>query len=184
MQFYHNFIFATLLVFLALTLFVVRSERVEVSPSGSSTANNNNKTTSKPTVATLQAFSDAWNRHDIQGLMSFMSQRKEVQFHAVAGESMMGTSYIGYEEIKRGFRLTFETFPDAQWLYPIHFMSEDGKQGVTESTFVGSKVNSDGTRTRFEARMVDILTFDSDGKIFVKNAYRKNVPGKAMTLTE
>ncbi len=169
---------ATLLLLVFLTIFnTSQSETIEVGSTGSSSKR-------RASVETLKAFSEAWNRHDIQGLMSFMSHKNDVQFHAVAGEDMMGTSYVGYEEIKRGFRLTFETFPDAQWLYPIYFISEDGKQGVTESTFVGSKLNNDGTRTRFEARMVDILTFDRDGKILVKNAYRKNTIGKSMTLTE
>jgi len=46
-----------------------------------------------------------------------------------------------------------------------------GERGVSESTFRGTK--ADGSR--IEARMVDVFTF-SDGKIAVKNAYRKDRP--------
>ena len=51
----------------------------------------------------------------------------------------------------------------------VHFVS--GDRGVTECTFSGTK--ADGTR--IEARMVDIFTF-RDGKIAVKNAFRKDRP--------
>ena len=43
--------------------------------------------------------------------------------------------------------------------------------GVSESTFVGTR--ADGTR--IEARMVDVFTF-RDGKIALKNAFRKDRP--------
>ena len=42
---------------------------------------------------------------------------------------------------------------------------------MSESTFRGTK--ADGTR--IEARMVDVFTF-RDGRIAVKNAYRKDRP--------
>ncbi|MNF16924.1 hypothetical protein D3C80_2201760 [compost metagenome] len=46
-----------------------------------------------------------------------------------------------------------------------------GDRGVSESTFRGTR--ADGAR--IEARMVDVFTF-RDGKIAVKNAYRKDRP--------
>ncbi len=132
----------------------------------------------------LQAFSDAWNRHDIHTLMSFMSDREDVQFHTAAGTEMMGTSYVGADEVRKGFQYAFQTFPDAQWKHPFHFLSEDRTRGITESTFVGTKTNSDGSKARVEARMVDVFTFDEEGKILIKNAYRKHVPEKSMRQTE
>ncbi|MEG2962121.1 MAG: nuclear transport factor 2 family protein, partial [Janthinobacterium sp.] len=69
------------------------------------------------------------------------------------------------------------TFPDAAWLHPVHFVS--GEHGVTESTFSGTK--ADGTR--IEARMVDIFTF-RDGKIAVKNAFRKDRPPVVSATTQ
>ncbi len=47
---------------------------------------------------------------------------------------------------------------------------------MTESTFVGTRTTAEGEKLRTEARMVDIFTFDSHGKIRVKNAFRKDRP--------
>ncbi|MGK5052588.1 nuclear transport factor 2 family protein [Janthinobacterium sp. RB2P8] len=115
----------------------------------------------------LQAFGDAWNRHDIEALMAAMAD--DCAFHAVAGPDLLGKSFIGRDAVRAGFELAWQTFPDAAWLNPEHFVS--GERGVTESTFAGTK--ADGTR--IEARMVDIFTF-RDGKIAVKNAFRKDRP--------
>lgn len=120
-----------------------------------------------PTVEFLQAFSDAWNSHDIEALMSFMAE--DCVFHAVAGAELFGRSFEGRDAVREGFQLAWQTFPDAAWLDGEHFIC--GERGVTESTFCGTK--SDGTR--IEARMVDVFTFH-DGKIAVKNAYRKDRP--------
>ena len=49
-----------------------------------------------------------------------------------------------------------------------------GDRGVSESTFTGTA--KDGSRV--EARMVDVFTFHN-GKIAIKNAFRKNRPALA-----
>lgn len=115
----------------------------------------------------LQAFADAWNRHDIDALMSFMTD--DCVFHAVAGPDVMGRTFVGYDAVKAGFQLAWQTCPDAAWLDGVHFVA--GDRGVSESTFCGTR--ADGTR--IEARMVDVFTF-RDGKIAVKNAFRKDRP--------
>jgi len=115
----------------------------------------------------LQAFNDAWNRHDIEALMSFMAD--DCAFHAVAGPELLGRSYVGRAAVREGFQLAWQTFADAAWRDGEHFVS--GDRGVSESTFSGTR--ADGTR--IEARMVDVFTF-RDGKIAVKNAYRKDRP--------
>jgi steroid delta-isomerase-like uncharacterized protein len=120
-----------------------------------------------PDIQMLQAFGDAWNRHDIDALMSFMSD--DCAFHAVAGPDLMGRSFIGREQVREGFQQAWQTFPDASWLDAEHFVA--GDRGVSECTFGGTK--ADGTRV--EARMVDVFTF-RNGKISVKNAFRKDRP--------
>lgn len=119
------------------------------------------------TVATLAAFGDAWNRHDIDALMSFMTD--DCEFHAVAGSDLLGRSFVGRAAVREGFQLAWQTFPDAAWLDAVHFVC--GDRAVSESTFSGTK--ADGTR--IEARMVDVFTLRGD-KIAVKNAYRKDRP--------
>lgn len=118
-----------------------------------------------PTTETLQLFSDAWNSHDLDRLMDFMAD--DCIFHAVAGPDVFGRTFRGREQVRAGFELAWKTFPDAAWVDPVHFVC--GDRGVTESTFRGTR--TDGVRV--EARMVDVFTF-ADGKIAVKNAYRKD----------
>jgi len=118
-------------------------------------------------VKLLEDFGAAWNRHDIDALMSFMAD--DCAFHAVAGPELLGRSYVGRDAVREGFMAAWQTFPDAAWLDGVHFVA--GNRGVSETTFRGTK--ADGTR--IEARMVDVFTF-RDGKIAVKNAYRKDRP--------
>ena len=119
------------------------------------------------TVATLQAFADAWNSHDVESLMSFMAD--DCVFEASAGPEVCGTSYIGREAVQAGFSDAWKTFPDARWLYPHHFVC--GDRGVSEWTFTGTR--TDGSRV--EVNGCDVFTF-REGKIAVKNSYRKNRP--------
>ena len=61
----------------------------------------------------------------------------------------------------------FETYPDAHWANPRHFVV--GNRGVAEWTFTGTHTGG----TRVEVTGCDLFTF-RDGKIAVKNSYRKN----------
>jgi steroid delta-isomerase-like uncharacterized protein len=118
-------------------------------------------------IADLQAFADAWNRHDIETLMRFMAD--DCVFEASAGSDTCGARYEGQQAVRAAFGEVWQTFPDAQWLAPVHFVS--GDRGVSEWTFTGSR--RDGTRV--EVNGCDLFTF-RHGKIAVKNSYRKNRP--------
>lgn len=119
-------------------------------------------------VEQLIQFNAAWNRHDIEALMSFMTE--DCVFHAVAGPELLGRSFVGRAAVREGFALAWQAFPDAQWTDGVHFVV--GDRGVSESTFRGTRA-ADGLRV--EARMVDVFTF-RDGRIAVKNAFRKDRP--------
>jgi steroid delta-isomerase-like uncharacterized protein len=123
------------------------------------------------TVQMLEAFADAWNRHDTDALMSFMAD--ECVFEASAGPEVSGTRYVGREDVRAGFSDVFATFPDAHWGGARHFVQ--GARGVSEWTFTGTR--TDGTR--LEVNGCDLFTF-RDGKIAVKNSYRKNRPPAAL----
>lgn len=118
----------------------------------------------------LADFAQAWNDHDLEALMSFMHE--DCVFHAVAGPDLMGRTFKGTAQVREGFMAAWQNFPDAAWLDADHFVV--GERGVSESTFAGTK--ADGSR--IEARMVDVFTF-KDGKILVKNAFRKDRPAIA-----
>ena len=119
------------------------------------------------TTEMLQAFAEAWNRHDIDALMSFMAE--DCVFEASAGPDVFGTRYAGRDAVRAGFAEVWATFPDAKWSNARHFVRED--RGVSEWTFTGTR--ADGTRV--EVQGCDLFTF-RDGRISLKNSYRKNRP--------
>ena len=123
--------------------------------------------TSGVTVEFLQAFANAWNRHDVDDLMSFMTD--DCVFESSAGDDVCGTRFEGADAVRAGFSKAWETFPDAKWSDARHFVS--GNQGVSEWIFSGTQ--ADGKRV--EVTGCDIFTF-REGKIVVKNSYRKNRP--------
>jgi steroid delta-isomerase-like uncharacterized protein len=119
------------------------------------------------TIADLQGFADAWNRHDIEALMRFMTD--DCVFEASAGPDVCGSRFAGTEAVRAAFSDVWKTFPDAQWRSPRHFVC--GDRGVSEWTFTGTR--PDGSRV--EVNGCDVFTF-RDGRIAVKNSYRKNRP--------
>jgi ketosteroid isomerase-like protein len=119
------------------------------------------------TVEILEAFADAWNRHDVDDLMSFMTE--DCVFEASGGAEACGTRYEDVESVRNGYSKAWKDYPDAQWNNARHFVL--GNQGVSEWTFTGT--NTEGKRS--EVTGCDIFTF-RDGKILVKNSYRKNRP--------
>ena len=118
-------------------------------------------------VAMLQAFAEAWNRHDADALMSFMADA--CVFEASAGEDVCGTRYVGRDAVRAGYLEVFAAFPDAHWGDARHFVH--GDRGVSEWVFTGTR--ADGARV--EVHGCDLFTF-SGGKIALKNSYRKSRP--------
>jgi taurine dehydrogenase small subunit len=117
------------------------------------------------TVQDLEAFADAWNRHDLDALMSFMTE--DCVFEASAGPDVCGTRYQGREAVRSGFAEVWASFPDAHWGNARHFVN--GDRGVSEWTFTGTRPDA----TRVEVNGCDLFTF-REGKIALKNSYRKN----------
>lgn len=113
----------------------------------------------------LQSFADAFNAHDIKAIMSHMSG--DCVFEASAGPDINGERFTGQIQVKKVFEEVFATFPDANWGNPKHFIL--GNKGFSEWIFKGTKL--DGTKV--EVTGCDLFTF-KDGKIAIKNSYRKN----------
>ena len=111
----------------------------------------------------LDDFADAWNRHDVDAILSMMTP--DCVFEASRGPDVKGTVYVGREAVRRGIEEVFATFPDARWNGPTHFIA--GNRGVTEWVFTGT-----GPNGRVEVQGCDVFTF-RDGRIAVKNSYRK-----------
>jgi len=113
----------------------------------------------------LDLFADAWNRHDLDALMSMMTD--DCVFEASAGPRVDGQRSEGKQAVRAAYAAVFEAFPDAHWGNARHFIV--GDRGVSEWTFTGTQ--KDGKRV--EVNGCDLFTF-RDGKIALKNSYRKN----------
>ena len=123
--------------------------------------------TDEVTVEFLEAFADAWNRHDVDDLMSFMTD--DCVFESSGGDNQCGTRFEGAAAVREGYAKAWADFPNARWNDARHFVQ--GNRGVSEWVFTGTNANG----RRSEVAGCDIFTF-RDGKIRVKNSYRKNRP--------
>lgn len=117
------------------------------------------------TIKDLEAFGDGWNRHDVDFLMTFMSD--DCVFETTAGPEICGKRYAGREPVREAFAGVFKRFPDAHFGHARHFVA--GDRGVSEWVFTGTM--ADGKK--LEVNGCDIFTF-TNGKIAVKNSYFKN----------
>jgi steroid delta-isomerase-like uncharacterized protein len=117
--------------------------------------------------ALLDRFAEAWNRHDLDALMSMMTD--DCVFEASAGPHVNGQRSEGREAVRAAYAAVFEAFPDARWANARHVVSHN--RAVSEWTFTGT--NRDGTRV--EVNGCDLFTL-RDGRIAVKNSYRKHRP--------
>ena len=113
----------------------------------------------------MTAFAEAWNRHDLDALMSMMTD--DGVFEASSGSAVDGERHQGAQAVRSAFAAVFAQFPDAQWGNARHWMN--GDRGVSEWTFTGTR--ADGQRV--EVNGCDLLTFRDD-KIAIKNSFRKN----------
>jgi ketosteroid isomerase-like protein len=118
------------------------------------------------TLEFLDAFADAWNRHDIDAILSAMTP--DCVFQSSMGPDVTGRRYVGQEQVRAAVEQVFASFPDARWSGPKHFIA--GNRGVSEWVFSGTR--TDGVR--IEVQGCDLFAF-RDGKIAVKNSYRKQL---------
>ena len=112
----------------------------------------------------LDAFAEAFNRHDVPAILAAMTE--DCVFEASAGPDVCGRRYQGQRDVGKAFAEVFETFPDARWRGARHVVA--GDRGFSEWTFSGTR--ADGIRV--EVTGCDLFAF-RDGMIAVKNSYRK-----------
>jgi steroid delta-isomerase-like uncharacterized protein len=115
-------------------------------------------------ISLLEAFGAAWNAHDLEALLSMVTD--DCVFETAAGAHAHGNRFEGKEALRAAFPAAWQVWPDARWEEATHFVS--GERGVSEWTFRGTA--RDGVAT--EVRGVDLFRF-RDGKIAHKDTYRK-----------
>lgn len=119
------------------------------------------------TADDLHAVFEAFNRHDIDGVMQAFAD--DCVFFPVGGEEAYGARIEGAEAIAAAFVKVWTDMPDAQWRNHSHFVH--GDRAVSEWLFTGT--NAEGAR--IEAMGADLFTHRG-GRITVKHAFRKARP--------
>ncbi len=117
------------------------------------------------TVSDLEAYGDAWNRHDIDAIMRYMTD--DCVFILISGDNAEGTRFEGASSVRERFIDVWTSVPDVRFENVQHFVS--GDRGVSQWTFVGTR--TDGTPIRVNG--LDLFTFRGD-KIWIKDSYFKH----------
>ena len=112
----------------------------------------------------LQAFGEAWNSHDADLVVSYMTD--DCVFHASLGPELLGRSYVGAEEVRQGVQTFFDRYPDGRFEDSSVFVG--GDRGASEWTFVWTDEAGETRRVRG----CDLFAFEGD-RIRLKNAFRK-----------
>lgn len=108
---------------------------------------------------------DAFNRHDLDAIMSRFSD--DCVLDAPRGPDLWGTRFTGKDEVRRGLASRFDGMPDVRYDDGDHFAC--GSRGVSEWTIRGTTV--DGAKV--EVRGCDLWTFADDGRIARKDSFWK-----------
>jgi steroid delta-isomerase-like uncharacterized protein len=156
-----------ILIMVGLLIGVVPTHRVSAVSTDAQRASATRQTKDRDMESLLQAFADAWNRHDVDALMSMMTT--DCVFEASGGNAVDGERHEGQQAVRAAYASLFEQYPDAHWGGARHFVT--GDRGVSEWTFTGTL--KDGKRV--EVTGCDVFTF-RNGKIAIKNSFRKNRP--------
>lgn len=120
--------------------------------------------TEQVSVETLKNFLDAFNRHDLDSIMSFFSD--DCVFYMPRGAGPRGDRYVGKTEVRAGLAKRFEGIPDVHYGNDQHWNC--GELGVSEWTLTGTAKSGQ----QIEVRGVDLLEF-SAGKIIRKDSFWK-----------
>jgi steroid delta-isomerase-like uncharacterized protein len=113
----------------------------------------------------LKAFLDAFNRHDLDAIMSFFAD--DCVFYMPRGAKPRGDRFIGKDEVRAGLAKRFEGIPDVHYGDDRHWVCGDDF-GVSEWTLTGTTAAGE----KIEVRGVDLLEF-AHGKITRKDSFWK-----------
>jgi ketosteroid isomerase-like protein len=122
----------------------------------------------KPTVDTLKAITDAFNRHDLDAIMDFFAD--DAVFESPRGPEPWGRRFEGRAAIREGLAARFTGIPDVHYGDDDHFLA--GDRGASEWTLTGT--TTDGAR--LQVRGCDLWTF-RDGEVVKKDSFWKLVEG-------
>ena len=114
----------------------------------------------------IQRYFDAFNRHDLEGVMACFHQEPVII-------DATGVRFEGFDEVQRHYETAFAAMPDCRC--DLKMMTGNAGHGMAESTF-------HGTRARFnrvvEAIGAEVIEF-VDGKIREIRDYHRPLPAAA-----
>ncbi|MGB3868564.1 MAG: nuclear transport factor 2 family protein [Flavobacteriales bacterium] len=120
------------------------------------------------TVATLKEILDAFNRHDLDAIMTYFAE--DCSFDFPRGPDPWGRRSVGKEQVREALASRFKGLPDVHYGEDSHWVA--GNKGVSERTLTGTTVAG----VRVKVRGCDLWEF-RDGKIIRKDSYWKIVEG-------
>ena len=121
---------------------------------------------SEATVTVLRQITDAFNRHDLDAIMSFFTD--DAVFLSPRGPEPVGRRFEGKDAVREGLAARFSGIPDVHYGDDDHFAA--GDRGASEWTLTGT--TTDGVR--LEVRGCDLWTF-RDGLVTRKDSFWKIV---------
>lgn len=119
-------------------------------------------------VRDLEAYSAAWNAHDADAIMAYMTE--DCVFEPGGGPERFGVRYQGAAEVRARFVEVWTEIPDVQFVNATHFLQ--GEHGCSEWTLTGTR--PDGAKIEIDG--CDLFTFRG-GRICSKRSYLKRRRG-------
>ena len=117
------------------------------------------------TISLLESITDAYNRNDIDDVMSFFDE--DAVFDHAAGSDINGTRFVGSENIRKVFQGLFENVESVRW-------------DTIDTRIVGDKAYCEFHRVAKlksgevqDFLSIDVLTF-RDGLIIHKDTFYKS----------
>lgn len=123
----------------------------------------------KVTVELLDTIQDAFNRHDVDAILSYFAD--ECEWLMARGPDIpVGRLLKGKSDIGEVLRARYAIIPDMCWVDMQHFVSADGTRAASEWTVKGTP--KDGSP--FEMLGCDLWAF-RDGYVTRKDTYWKGI---------
>ncbi len=120
------------------------------------------------TAETLNEIIEAFNRHDLDAIMEFFSDDCSLDFPK--GPEPWGLRFSGKAQVREALSHRFKGIPDVHYGEDRHWVSADGKMGVSEWTLTGTTTSG----VKLKLRGCDLWEF-RNGKITRKDSYWKIV---------
>jgi ketosteroid isomerase-like protein len=118
------------------------------------------------TEDTLKEILEAFNRHDLDGIMSYFAD--DCTFDLPRGPAPWGARFVGKDQVREGLASRFAGIPDVHYGEDRHFVC--GNRGASEWRLTGTTISG----ARIDVSGCDLWEF-GDGKVLRKDSYWKIV---------